>query len=146
MSRAIKIPATAIVDTGYWYALYTPRDSLHKEAQGKAHHIERLRILLPWPTLYETVRTRFVKDRLAIDQFERLIKKPNIEFIDDTPYRIKALAATFEEARLRGRAISLCDMLVRLVLLDTNVRTDALLTFNVRDFHDVCRIKGVQIL
>ena len=34
-------------------------------------------------------------------------------------------------------------MLIRLLIQDTNVRIDALLTFNIKDFHDVSGSKVV---
>ena len=140
------IPKNLVVDAGYWYALFDPRDALSRDAQAKAHHIESLRVMLPWPTLYETLRTRFVKNRTGMDRFERILKRWNVTYVDDKPYREQALAATIDKARTGTRAISLCDMLIRLLIEDPNLRIRALLTLNVRDFQDVCRIKDVQIL
>jgi hypothetical protein len=64
-----------IVDAGYWYALFDPRDALCREARAKAHHIDALRIVFPWPTLYETLGTRFVKNRIGMAAFETLLKR-----------------------------------------------------------------------
>lgn len=146
MSTGIRVRRSVIVDAGYWYALFDSRDGFFHDAQAKAHHVDSLIVVFPWPTLYETLGTRFVKNRHGIDGFERVLKRPNVRFIDDAPYRDEALKATLQEARLQKRVISVCDMLIRFVIQDTNVRVDALLTFNIKDFADVCRGKGVEIL
>jgi len=45
----------------------------------------------------------------------------------------------------RTRPMSLVDMVMRLMLDDVNVRVDGLLTFNQKDFHDVCRKRGLEM-
>ena len=51
------------------------------------------------------------------------------------------------ESSLKGRRpLSMVDCLIRLLLDDANTRIDYLATFNVRDFGDVCRNNGVEIL
>lgn len=143
---ALNINRNLIVDTGYWFALFDPRDCEHSKAEAKAHHIDSLRVVFPWPTLDETLGTRFVKNKSGMDQLERSLRLPGVQLIDDNPYREEALEATFREARLGRRTISLCDMLIRLIIQDANVRIHALLTFNIRDFVDVCTSKREEIL
>ena len=135
-----------VVDAGYWYALFDARDALHSQADAKASHIDSLTVVFPWPTLYETLGTRFVKNRLGMDGLARVLKRPNVRFIDDGPYREVALDATLREARLGKRAISLCDMVIRLMIEDVNLRIHAMLTFNEKDFSDVCRSARVEFL
>jgi predicted nucleic acid-binding protein len=125
MKIAVDINRNLIVDTGYWFPLFDPRDGEHRMAEAKAHHIDTLRVVFPWPTLYETLGTRFVKNKSGMDKFERSLRRPTVQFIDDGPYRDDALEATLREARLGRRAISLCDMLIRLIIQDTNVRIHA---------------------
>jgi len=143
---ALDIHRNLIVDAGYWFALFDPRDGEHRKAEAKAHYIDTLRVVFPWPTLYETLGTRFVKNKPGMNRLERSLKFPNVQFVDDMPYREDALEATFREARLGRRTISLCDMLIRLIIQDTDVRIRALLTFNAKDFVDVCTSKRVEIL
>jgi predicted nucleic acid-binding protein len=64
----------ALADTGLWYAIFDRRDQYHSEAQEKAEALEPFQIVLPWPTLYETLRTKFVRNRTALGQFERYLK------------------------------------------------------------------------
>jgi len=49
------------------------------------------------------------------------------------------------KASING-CISLCDVLIRLLIEDVNLRIDALLTFNEKDFVDVCRKRRGEIL
>jgi hypothetical protein len=78
--------------------------------------------------------------------FERILKRQNIHFIDDHVDRHSALESTLQESQRGARSISLCDMLTRMLLQDEGLRIDSLLTFNVKDFADVCRRAKVQIL
>lgn len=50
-----------LVDTGYFFALFDPGDQYHEEAVKKQEWLDELPIVLPWPILYETLNTRFVK-------------------------------------------------------------------------------------
>jgi predicted nucleic acid-binding protein len=143
---AVDVPRNLIVDTCVWYGLFDPRDPYSQQAQEKQHFIETLRVVLPWPILYETIRTKFVRNRGGMLRLEKLLERPNVERLDDARYREDALAATFREARMSKRTISLCDMLIRSIIEDPNVRIHALLTFNVKDFHDVCARMHVAIL
>jgi predicted nucleic acid-binding protein len=139
-------PKSVIVDTGFWYALFNKRDGNFDNAREKADYVESLTVIIPWPTLYETLNTRLMKNQVNVAAFERRLKQPNVKIIDDVEYRQKALEAALQSARFRKRPISLCDMVIRLIVEDVNVRVDALLTFNYGDFSDVCRIRGVEVL
>ncbi len=135
-----------LIDTGYWCALFDARDSRHKEAENKSHFVDSLGIIVPWPTVYETLRTRFVKNRYCVDGFDRLLKRPNVTIVPDEKYREIAYKKTIDEARIGKRSISLCDMTIRLMLQEVDLKIRALLTFNHRDFADVCRSSKVEML
>lgn len=137
---------SVVVDTGFWYALCDPGDGLHKEAGAKAHYLDEMNVLIPWPCLYETFRTQFARKRPAVQRLETLLRKPHVELLDDAPYRDPGLDDAIRSGIAGKRPISLVDMVIRLILDDTGVRTDCLLTFNVPDFQDVCRRRGIQIL
>jgi predicted nucleic acid-binding protein len=139
-------PKSVVVDSGFWYALFEPRDQHHSEAEPKTRYLDEMNVLVPWPSLYETLRTRFAKDTLALLRFEAYLKKPRCELVDDQPYRDLALEQTLRQARIARRPMSLVDVVIRLILDDANVRKDCLLTFNVKDFADVCRRRNIQIL
>lgn len=41
---------------------------------------------------------------------------------------------------------SLVDLIIRAMLLDVNLRIDALITFNSADFEDICWKKNIELL
>jgi predicted nucleic acid-binding protein len=137
-----------LVDTGFWFAMFDPRDQNYPEVQETAELLENARILLPWPTLYETLRTKFVKNWKALNRFELFLKKPNIGYLDDIPYREAALELSFTSSLRKepSRPLSMVDCLIRLIIEDVNIKIDYLATFNVPDFIDVCGKCRVEIL
>jgi predicted nucleic acid-binding protein len=138
---------TVLIDTGFWLALYDGRDPYHRAASGKSEVIDKAHLAVPWPTLYETVNTRFCKNSSGMAQFDLLLRESRTTLIDDTPYREDALRATVvRETRRPPRLISLVDMIMRFILDDVNVRIDALLTFDESGFYDVCRRRRIEIL
>jgi hypothetical protein len=103
-------------------------------------------VVLPWPTVYEMLRTRFVKNQAALQQFEKFLKAPNIIYLDDTKYRRDAFDLSLKSSLRRRRPLSMVDCLLRLVIDDPNVKIDYLLTFNPGDFADACHRNRVEIL
>jgi predicted nucleic acid-binding protein len=136
----------AMLDTGFLYALFDPRDSKHSEAAEKSEEVESLPIAIPWPCLYETMNTRFVKQPARVHAFDSLLKSPRAALIDDTDYRDQAYGLAIESSAARRRPLSLTDMVMRLILDDVNVRIGYLFTFNPGDFADVCRRRSIEML
>jgi predicted nucleic acid-binding protein len=138
----------ALADTGVWYAVFDRRDAHHAAAQAKgtAEVLELFQIVLPWPTLSETLRTKFVRNSMALGQFERFLKKPNVAYLDDSSLREAAVEMALESSIRQHRPLSMVDCLIRLLLEDVNTRISCLATFNERDFADVCRKKGIEII
>lgn len=143
---SLNIPRTALVDTGYWYALLDNRDQYHAEAVTKSHTLLQLRYMIPWPVMYETLCTRFTRRPLAVRQFEAILKKPNAVRLDDTKYREAALTLTLNTTKPHPTTISAVDSVLRLVLDDRSTRIDCMFTFNPGDFRDVCLRRHVQII
>lgn len=135
-----------LVVTGVWFAVFDPRDQYHAAGLEKAGLFEVLRIVVPWPTMYETLGTHFVKNPRAMGGFERILKSPTVEFIDDDPFREDALELAFESSLRGRRPLSMVDCLIRLLLDDVDTGVDYLATFNVRDFADVCARRDVEII
>jgi predicted nucleic acid-binding protein len=135
-----------IVDTGVWYAMFDSRDPNYGDAEEKIELISMLKVAVLWPTAYETLRTKFVRKSLALQQFETFLKSPNIEFIDDDPFREDAFQLSLESSLRRSRPLSMVDCLIRLALDDTDLNIRFLATFNARDFIDVCRRNRVEII
>lgn len=139
MSRSL------LVDTGYFYALWDEGDQHHQEAVGKQTCLEFFSLVLPWPILYETMNTRFSRRPKQIGEFERIIRKPDVEFVDDSPYRSAALESAFMRENNHERK-SLVDLVICAMIEDDNVKIDAILTFNHRDFRSFCIGRGVGYL
>ncbi len=136
----------ALVDTGLWYAMFDQRHQYHAEARSKAEILNKFRIVLPWPTLYETLRTKLVRNAAALARFERFLKTPEIIYLDDSAFRQEAMDLALESSLRQRRPLSMVDCLIRLLIDDVNTRIDYLATFNIQDFEDVCRINGVEIV
>lgn len=135
-----------LVDTGLWIAAFDERDANFEAAQEKLELIEPFQLVIPWPVMFETLRTRFVRRRLALERFEARLKGPRVSFVDDGPFREAALDLSLESSLRRSRPLSMVDCLIRLLLDDTNTRIDYLATFNHPDFADVCRRRSVEIV
>ena len=137
---------TVLIDTGFWIALFDPQQRAHPGTVGKQDYLELLNLIVPWPTVYETLRTRFVRRPKWVLEFESILKRSNVEVIDDLPYREDAIARVTESAVEMGRPISMVDMVCRMIIEDPDVRVEYLLTTNPADFVDVCRRGGVEML
>lgn len=139
-------PDTLLVDSGFFFALFNPRDQHHDAARDKQEWLEMLSVVMPWPILYETINTRFMRRPETIARFESVIRAPETKFLDDSPYRLEAYENTLTQAKSQDKAMSLVDSVLRAILDDTNVRIGAMLTFNLRDFEHLCRVQGVELL
>ena len=138
---------SVLVDTGVWYALCDFRDTVAPRDRIEEIY-DRIRlhdVLIPWPIAYETLRTRLVRNRLAMARFEQELKSPRVVLLDDAPYREEAIELSFESSLRRGRPLSMVDCLLRLLIDDVRVRMKFLATFNPRDFHDVCARRGIEL-
>lgn len=133
-----------LLDTGFWFALYDPRDAYHNEALAVVDLLDIHGLVVPWPTLYETLNTRLVRRRTVVQDFAHLLSWHNVYLLPDEKYRDAAL----EEIRTPSRphlTLSLVDAVLRLVLADVNVKIDALITFNPGDFLDICHRAAIEI-
>jgi hypothetical protein len=139
-------PLTLIVDSGVWYSLWDRTDSKYSETGEMEDLIESHTLVVPWPILYETVNTRFVKNRIGLESFEKLLNRRETSIVSDQEYREAALEILFSPLASQKRHLSLCDLVIRLMIEDINVRIDALVTFNHRDFADVCLRRRVTML
>jgi predicted nucleic acid-binding protein len=137
---------SALVDTGVWFAMFDSRHPYYKEGQEKADLLEILQVVVPWPTMYEALRTRLVRNSYALARLETYLKSPAIVYLDDLPYRDAALQLAFESSLRRRRPLSMIDCLIRLLIEDVNVKVHYLATCNLPDFRDVCIRRGVEII
>lgn len=131
-----------LIDTGFWYAFYDESDELHGKAVEMMPYIEKHRILIPYPSLYETINTRFSKRKEWMSSFKSLMSSSACELIHDDDYKRVTLKMTLDSSIVKSRPISLVDMVIRQMLDDVNLKSDAIVTFNPEDFSDVCRKRG----
>ena len=132
-----------LIDTGYFVALYEERDEHYEVAQSNKHLLDLHPVVLPWPVLYETINTRFARRRSALTRIDSIIAKADTLLLDDSPYRERAYRQVQQTSR--QRPLSLVDAVLRAVIEDENVRISGLLTFNVKDFHDLCYPRHVDL-
>ena len=134
-----------LADTGVWYAMFDPRDQHWDDTQEKEELLDLFGLVIPWPTLYETLRTRMVSNRSALQRLQEYLRRPQVVFLDDSSYREEALDLAFSSALRNFRPLSMVDCTIRLMLEDVNVRVDYLATFNERDFADVCHKRHIEM-
>jgi predicted nucleic acid-binding protein len=141
------------VDACFLIALYDQGDPYHHRALR--YYNENLDLetrpsdfLVPWPILYESTSTRMVRSQWKVaamrSHWQKLERQRRLILVDDTPYRESALRQCFDEAdksRQHYRSLSLVDRVIRNMLMDSSLahQIEAFITFNVPDFHDVCR-------
>ncbi|WP_162800604.1 hypothetical protein [Acidibrevibacterium fodinaquatile] len=137
---------SVLVDTGIWYAIFDPRDGKLKPESADCvfARINKHRIILPWPVLYETLGTKFVKNETALKSFKKIL--PTVVFHPDESYRHKALELSFESSlKNKPRHLSLVDCVLRLILDDKDVKVSYFVTVNPGDFADVCRKNNIEL-
>lgn len=141
------MPASSVrallADTNFWLAAFDPRDEHHTVAAQFLERIPSKVILMPWPIMYEVLRTHTVKKTAMVQAFDRVLRRPKVVKLDDQPYRTQCLEETVAQAS--HRPISLVDMVVRAVLADDKYEISQLLTFNLADFVDVCKRRRIAV-
>lgn len=135
-----------LLDTCVWFALLNPKDSKHVAAKKSTKALDHLRVIIPWPILYETINTDFVRKPAAMRPFEVVLGRTSTCKLSDAPYRDEAMRLAFVSARDEKRHISLVDWVIRLMLRDTGVRVQAFWTYNPGDFSDVCRERAIPLI
>ena len=135
-----------IIDSGFWYALYEERDEYHDKAVELFEYLDMGKVIIPFPSLYEVINTRFAKRVEYMESFERFIRSENVILVDDLLYKDTALELTIDSSISLKRPLSLVDMIIRLMVSDVNMNIHYLLTFNKNDFIDVCLPRNINIL
>lgn len=137
-----------LIDTGFWLGLFDPEDSYHKESCDLLELIklEHFTLLLPFPCLYEIIRTKYVKNKVRLAAFDSFIKSNNVHFIFDELYRDQALQKVFALNKHEPITHSLVDSIIREMISDINLKLDYLITNNAKDFADICAKRDLKIL
>jgi len=130
-----------LTDTGFWFALFDKKDQYHKQALEIANKIDTNHyFVLPFPSLYETLNTTFIKNNRYV--FDRFLKTHHIITIYDSKYANQALDECLKPSNYQ---YSLVDIVMRMMILDVNLSIHALITFNEKDFSDVCQQRSIEI-
>ncbi len=108
-------------------------------------HLDKANLILPWPCLYETLNTRFVKRPNWIKSFFAYTGRSGTVLFPDQSYRSDALEMVLRSP-CPWKSLSLVDWVIRLAIEDRNTKIDAMITLNPKDFLDVCQSSGVELL
>jgi predicted nucleic acid-binding protein len=145
------------LDACFLIGLYDERDQHHERSQELFAEIfdatARNTAVIVWPALYETVSTQLVRHRgrmaLMERDWRRMLAARGLVFLEDGPYREEAFELCLREVdkpAVSYRPLSLTDRVLRSVLADSNARVDAIITFNIGDFADICRKTNREIV
>ncbi|WP_282019172.1 hypothetical protein [Salegentibacter mishustinae] len=136
-----------LTDTCFWIGLIDDTDQHHTESSTLSELISDSNIILPYPCLYETVNTKLTRNKKRLALFEKLINKENVTLISDSKYRKMALDKVFERNnKYDDYSHSLVDAVLREMIKDVDIQIDYLISFNEKDFIDVCVKRNIQIL
>lgn len=135
-----------LIDTGFWYAFYNAGDEFHKAAESIMDVLDKHNILIPFPSLYETINTKFSRKKEWMKCFNQLIKSSKCTLISDDQYKDYTLDLSMHSSIEKSRAISMVDMVIRQMLDDVDLKIDALITFNPDDFADICRKRNKRMI
>ena len=140
-----EVAKVVLVDSGFLFGLLSPEDGRHAAARRIYDQIERFHGLVLWPVLYEVMNTKLVKRRDRLQSLAALLRSPGVHRISDDQYRKDALAAILD-GTTQDTGMSLVDRVLVNVLLDRDVRVDAVVTFNYRDFAKAARERRVELI
>lgn len=132
-----------IADSCFWFGLLDKRDPYHSKACKIESTVSVHNVVVPWPSLYESLNTRVMRSYLKRERFKSYIKRSSTKLLDDRPYRDSSLQYVLEQ---RSTTFSLVDHVIRSMLGDPNISVDALITFNVSDFIDICQSRGIEMI
>src|SRR4030042_1269773 len=76
-----------LIDTGFWFALYDKRDPNYWKATELFEYLSVGQIIIPYPSLYETINTRFVRNKQGLSEFKLLVYKSEVHLLDDSVYK-----------------------------------------------------------
>lgn len=137
---------TLIVDTCFWLGLVDSRDQYHETSLSIVDLLDGNNIIFPWPCLYETISTQLSKRKNQLVLLRNILSKDYITRLSDEKYKENALQEVFLLNRKEGTKYSLVDCVIREMLKDDQLRINGLISYNVRDFVDLCNKRRIQII
>ncbi len=139
--------SNVLCDSGFWFGLLDISDDFHQSAKDVFDYLEEQKdtvYLMPYPSLYETLKTSICGNKSAMEFFNRIVEN-NCEQIPDDNYREDAFKQVRSKSNYLGPHYSFVDIIIRFILDDSNVKKDCLITTNVKDFKDIADINHVDI-
>lgn len=139
-----------IIDSCFWFSFLQNRKADHHEEAVRIYeYLSELGVdfIIPYPSLYETLNTRLFKEghkELSKWMATQLVANEHFVKIPDDRYRQLAFDNTVSPQNDRG--ISFVDNIIRAMIVDRSVHIKALVTFNRRDFEDLCYERGVELI
>ena len=136
-----------LCDSGFWFGLFDPSDDYYFSANSVFDYLEKLGntvYLMPYPSLYETLRTEICGNKSAMECFNRIVDN-NCERIPDDEYREDAFRVVRSKTNYLGAHYSFVDVIIRYILDDPKIKKDYLVTTNVKDFKDIADKNQVEI-
>jgi predicted nucleic acid-binding protein len=146
------------VDSSFLIGLYDETDERHERATDyflRYFPKSNNRLIIPWPIVYEAVSTQMVKkrNRKGMVRLEKdwvlLSSQSQLDLLSDLPFREGVVNECFDELRkppVHYRELSAVDRVIRRILSDSNIQISAFLTFNPKDFVDVCKVFRREVL
>jgi predicted nucleic acid-binding protein len=137
-----------LIDTGFWIALFTEDDKYFERANKTWGIISKYKLIVPWPTMYETLNTRFVNKVERFVKFRQAIKKQNVSLIEDSIYKENAWSMLLNDfpPEKGKKHPSFVDGIIREMLIDKELKIDYLVTYNPSDFSEVCNQHKITLL
>ncbi|RLD55989.1 MAG: hypothetical protein DRJ05_12040 [Bacteroidetes bacterium] len=136
-----------LIDTGFWIALFFQEDDYHAEASYIYDKIKNGKLIIPWPTLYETLRTKFVKSPNKLKQLQKIFGYNNTFKLSDDKFKESALENSFNDNIKYNHNKSLVDSLLLEILKDTNIKVDYLISFDKRaKFEIICNKRRIFLI
>jgi predicted nucleic acid-binding protein len=141
------------IDSGFLFALYSPKDEHHLLATGLFkqlfdHPDEHIMMVIVWPVLYESLNTKFAKNRVTRNRvsrdLEELLWRNQLGILSDVAYREKCLEELLTSEL--ERPLSLVDRVIREALADDTTGIDGIITFNPGDFQDICAGRSLRLI
>ncbi len=138
-----------LCDSCFIIALADNTEAMHNKSCSflKLHEYGHY-YLIPYPAMFEILSQRMVDNTFAMDRLQRVfLKNPyiNIAYISDKDYRDVSISECLYDKNNIERDLSLVDTIIRNMIKSKNIRKDALISFNEKDFKDVCNQNGIEL-
>lgn len=137
-----------LCDSCFWFGLLDPSDSYACSSEDWYDTLTSfgdLKFIIPYPSLYETLKTSICKNHRAMERFNDIVTRYGY-LIPDDDYREDAFKQVMSKSNYLGRHFSFVDIIIRLILEDPNVHKSLFITSNVGDFKDVTDSNGIELL